>query len=93
MVELIPTSFVHPTSSVLPSCGAGNPKTQYGGPRSQVVTVETGFIKHMLITVSVWVFVLLGIEAMKAYRANPSFRYDLTTSFAIGQIDLYNYIA
>lgn len=25
-------------------------------------------------TESIWVFLLLGIEAMKAYRANPSFK-------------------
>lgn len=35
---------------------------------------------------SIWVFLLLGIEAIKTYRSNPFFEYDYPDPIQCGQL-------
>lgn len=43
------------------------------GSKVRLVIYMTSMLKSWLNDCSVWVFVLLGVEAIKAYRANPYF--------------------
>ena len=72
-------SSFYASSRGLSPCRTRDSTPKHTRTWSKVIRQNCGLQRSSLIPLSIWVFVLLGVEGIKAYKANPHLTWDPST--------------